>query len=123
MSVPFAPGGAITVLTTLNGRSADVVGVWAENKQDYKNHLMRWIKNKDDMVGFNKYLVKKKLRFTLNMENLLSKDKKKLRRQDPSMSIKDWLRDLSQESGHSQMMLKSGMSNLKTDFLPSTWVK
>ena len=30
------------------------------------------------------------------MENLLSKDRKKLRRQDPSMSIRDWLRDLSQ---------------------------
>ena len=51
------------------------------------------------------------------MENLLSKDKKKLRRQNPSMSIKDWLRDLSQENGHSQMMLKSGMSNLKMDLL------
>ena len=33
------------------------------------------------------------------------------------------LRDLSTEPGNSQMMLKSGMSNLKTDFLPLNWVK
>ena len=57
------------------------------------------------------------------MENLSSKERKKLRRQNPSMSIKDWLKDLSAEPGNSQMMLKSGMSNLKTDFLPLNWVK
>ena len=71
------------------------------------------------LAGFNK----KELKVYTEYGKLISKDKKKLRRQNPSMSIKDWLRDLSQESGHSQMMLKSGMSNLKTDFLPSTWVK
>ena len=32
------------------------------------------------------------------MENSLSKEKKKLRRQNPSMSIKDWPNDLSTEA-------------------------
>ena len=59
----------------------------------------------------------------LNTENYSLKERKKIRRQDPSMSIKDWLKDLSTEPGHSQMILKSEMSRWKMDFLPLSWVR
>ena len=35
----------------------------------------------------------------LNTENYSLKERKRIRRQDPSMSIKDWLKDLSTEPG------------------------
>ena len=57
------------------------------------------------------------------MENLLSKEKKKKKRKDPSMSIRDWLRDLSTEPGHYQKILRSERFNLKMDYLPLSWVK
>ena len=44
-------------------------------------------------------------------------------KKNPSMSIKDWLRDLSKEPGHSQMILKSEMFHLKMDSLPLNWVR
>ena len=72
------------------------------------------------LAGFGK----KNLRFTLNMENSLSKGRKKLiKRHHPSMSIKDWLKEVSQESGHFQKILKSERFNSKMDFLPSSWVR
>ena len=49
--------------------------------------------------------------------------KKKKRRRNPSMSIKDWLNDLSTEPGHYQKILKSERFNLKMDYLPLSWVK
>ena len=61
--------------------------------------------------------------FILNMENLLLKERKKKRRNNPSMSIKDWLNDLSTEPGHYQKILKSERFNLKMDYLPLSWVK
>ena len=60
---------------------------------------------------------------TLNTENNSLKERKRIRRQDPSMSIKDWLRDLSTEPGHSQMIMKSGMCYWKMDSLPLSWVR
>ena len=61
--------------------------------------------------------------FILNMENLLLKEKKKKSRKNPSMSIKDWLRDLSTEPGHYQKILRSERFYLKMDYLPLSWVK
>ena len=61
--------------------------------------------------------------FILNMENLLLKEKKKKRRKNPSMSIKDWLRDVSTEPGHYQKILKSEKCSLQMDYLPLSWVK
>ena len=45
------------------------------------------------------------------------------KRKNLIMSIKDQLRDLSTEHGHSQMIMKSGMSNQKMDFLLLNWVR
>ena len=59
----------------------------------------------------------------LNTENYSLKERKKIRRQNPSMSIKDWLKEVSQENGHFQTTLKSERFNSKMDFLPSSWVK
>ena len=51
------------------------------------------------------------------------KERKRKRRKNPSMSIKDWLRDLSTEPGHYQKILKSERFYLKMDYLPLSWVK
>ena len=58
-----------------------------------------------------------------NMENCSLKERKKIKRKDPSISIKDWLKDLSTEPGHLQMIMRSGMCHWKMDSLPSSWVK
>jgi len=71
------------------------------------------------LAGFSK----KELKVYTEYGKLIVEGKKKLRRQDPSMSIKAWLNDLSTEPGHYQKILKSGMSNLKMDYLPLSWVK
>ena len=69
-------------------------------------------------------LIKMKLLFILSTENYSLKVKKKLiKRQDPSISIKAWLREVSQESGHFQKILKSERFNSKMDFLPLSWVR
>ena len=54
---------------------------------------------------------------------LFVEGKKKIKRKDPSISIKDWLNDLSTEPGHLQTIMKSGMCHWKMDSLPSSWVK
>ena len=59
----------------------------------------------------------------LNTENYSLKERKKIKRMDPSISIKDWLKDLSTEPGHLQTIMKSGMCHWKMDSLPSSWVK
>ena len=59
----------------------------------------------------------------LNTENYSLKERKKIKRIDPSTSIKDWLNDLSTEPGHLQTIMKSGMCHWKMDSLPSNWVK
>ena len=54
------------------------------------------------------------------MENLLSKDPKKLKRQDPSMSIKDWLKRsftrewaLSEDTEVREVQFKDGLLTVK----------
>ena len=59
----------------------------------------------------------------LNKENYSLKERKKIKRMDPSTSIKAWLKDLSTEPGHLQMIMKSGMCHWKLDSFPSYWVK
>ena len=68
--------------------------------------------NKDEITVYTEY------------GNYSLKVKKKLiKRQDPSISIKAWLREVSQESGHFQKILKSERFNSKMDFLPLSWVR
>ena len=54
---------------------------------------------------------------------LFVEGKKRIKRRDPSTSIKDWLKDLSTEPGHLQTIMKSGMCHWKMDSLPSSWVR
>ena len=48
------------------------------------------------LAGFKK----KEVYVIHKMENFLSKDKKKIKNLIPTMSIRDWLNDLSKEHGH-----------------------
>jgi len=53
----------------------------------------------------------------------LKAKEKLIKIQDPSISIKAWLREISKESGHFQKMLKSERFNSRMDFLPLSWVR
>ena len=95
-----------------------------ETATNYPPYNLIHVNNVESMLeialaGFSK----KELKVYTEYGKLIVEGSKETKIQDPSMSIRDWLKDLSQEPGHLQMMLKSEMSRLKMDFLPSSWVK
>ena len=71
------------------------------------------------LAGFSK----NELHVYTEYGKLIVEGKKKKKRKNPSMSIKDWLRDLSTEPGHYQKILKSERFYLKMDYLPLSWVR
>ena len=71
------------------------------------------------LAGFGK----KELKVYTEYGKLIVEGSKETKRQDPSMSIRDWLKEVSQENGHFQKTLKSERFNSRMDFLPLSWVR
>ena len=71
------------------------------------------------LAGFSK----KDLKVYTEYGKLIIEGKKETKETESEYVHKGLAQSLSTEPGNSQMMLKSGMSNLKTDFLPLNWVK
>ena len=71
------------------------------------------------LAGFSK----KDLKVYTEYGKLIIEGKKETKETESEYVHQGLAQDLSTEPGNSQMMLKSGMSNLKTDFLPLNWVK
>ena len=93
-----------------------------ETTSNYPPYNLVQLNNIESLLEID--LRKMKFMFILSTESYSLKAKEKLIKiQDPSISIKAWLREISKESGHFQKMLKSERFNSKMDFLPLSWVR